>query len=54
MLLENCPSVQQSMSRKGNCWGNACAETFFKTLKTEAEDLDGKHSEAEVRQSAFY
>ena len=25
----------QSMSRRGNCWDNACAETFFKTLKIE-------------------
>ncbi len=25
----------QSMSRKGNCWDNACAESFFKSLKTE-------------------
>ena len=24
-----------SMSRKGNCWDNAIAETFFHTLKTE-------------------
>ena len=24
-----------SMSRKGNCWDNACAESFFHTLKTE-------------------
>jgi putative transposase len=24
-----------SMSRKGNCWDNACAETFFSTIKTE-------------------
>jgi len=24
-----------SMSRKGNCWDNAIAETFFKTLKAE-------------------
>jgi len=23
------------MSRKGNCWDNAVAESFFKTLKTE-------------------
>ena len=23
------------MSRKGNCWDNACAESFFKTLKSE-------------------
>ena len=25
----------QSMSRKGNCWDNAVAESFFKSLKTE-------------------
>ena len=25
----------QSMSRKGNCWDNACAETFFSTIKSE-------------------
>lgn len=25
----------QSMSRKGNCWDNAVAESFFSTLKTE-------------------
>jgi transposase InsO family protein len=50
-LGELCPSVRQSMSRKGNCWDNACAETFFKTLKRELETLDGKHTTAEVRQS---
>ena len=49
-----CPSVRQSMSRKGNCWDNACAESFFKTLKRELETLDGRRSEAEVRQSVFY
>ncbi len=27
--------VLQSMSRKGNCWDNAVAESFFKTLKSE-------------------
>ena len=27
--------VIQSMSRKGNCWDNAVAESFFKTIKTE-------------------
>jgi transposase InsO family protein len=27
--------VVQSMSRKGDCWDNACAETFFASLKTE-------------------
>lgn len=28
-------SATQSMSRVGNCWDNAVAESFFKTLKTE-------------------
>lgn len=27
--------VEQSMSRKGNCWDNAVAESFFKSLKVE-------------------
>ena len=27
--------VVQSMSRAGNCWDNAVAESFFKSLKTE-------------------
>jgi len=54
VLRERCPTVRQSMSRKGNCWDNACAESFFKTLKGELETLDGTHSEAEVRQSVFF
>ena len=29
-----CHELQQSMSRKGNCWDNAVAESFFHTLKT--------------------
>jgi len=31
LLLKN--NIVQSMSRKGNCWDNAVAESFFKTLK---------------------
>lgn len=27
--------IKRSMSRKGNCWDNAVAESFFKTLITE-------------------
>ncbi len=41
------------MSRKGTCWDNACAESFFKILTSELETLDGKHSAAELRQSVF-
>lgn len=32
LLTYNCI---RSMSRKGNCWDNAVAESFFKTLKVE-------------------
>lgn len=32
--------VLQSMSRKGNCLDNACAESFFGTLKSECFYLD--------------
>jgi transposase InsO family protein len=31
----NAYQFKQSMSRKGNCWNNAVAESFFKTLKAE-------------------
>jgi putative transposase len=34
-LLGKGDMVVQSMSRKGNCWDNAVAESFFKSLKTE-------------------
>ncbi len=33
--LKKNKNVIQSMSRKGNCWDNAVAESFFKTLKVE-------------------
>ena len=34
--LLNCyAKVERSMSRKGNCWDNAVAESFFKSLKVE-------------------
>jgi transposase InsO family protein len=48
------PSICQSMSRKGNCWDNACSESFFKTLKSEEEKLNGKYSAKDVRQAVFF
>jgi len=33
LLLKH--GIIQSMSRKGNCWDNAVAESFFKTLKSD-------------------
>lgn len=34
-LLASYKLVERSMSRKGDCWDNAVAESFFKTLKVE-------------------
>ena len=34
-LLSFNVKASQSMSRKGNCWDNAVAESFFKTIKHE-------------------
>ena len=34
-LLSSFKLVERSMSRKGDCWDNAVAESFFKTLKVE-------------------
>jgi transposase InsO family protein len=34
--LKNTKNITQSMSRKGNCWDNAVAESFFKTLKSKS------------------
>lgn len=35
LLFGNNTKIVQSMSRKGNCWDNAVAESFFKSIKTE-------------------
>jgi len=49
-----CPSAHQSMSRKKNCWDNACAESFFKTLKTELEILRGRRYNSDQVQTAVF
>ena len=54
VMRNYCPCVRQSMSRKGNCWDNACTESFFKTIKTEDEKLNGKYSANDVRQAVFF
>jgi len=48
-----CPTVRQSMSRKGNCWDNACAESFFKTLKIELDELKRRCSKNQTKTSVF-
>lgn len=44
-----CHRMVSSMSRKGDCWDNAVAESFFATLKRE---LSGCHSGFEDRAQA--
>ena len=45
--------LQQSMSRKGNCWDNAPAESFFATLKREAFETPVLKNHNEARQPIF-
>lgn len=45
--------IVQSMSRKGNCWDNAVAESFFHTLKTELINHERYETRAEANQSIF-
>jgi len=42
-----------SMSRKGNCYDNAVAESFFHTLKTELVVHEHYRTRAEARASLF-
>ena len=43
-----------SMSRKGNCWDNAVAESFFHTLKTELIYTERYATRESAKQSIFH
>ena len=45
--------ITQSMSRKGNCYDNACMESFFGTLKTELIYFTRFKTRAEARLAIF-
>ncbi len=51
LLKQN--KCNQSMSRKGNCWDNAVAESFFKTIKTESLDRYTFNTIKEVYSTVF-
>ncbi len=51
MLATN--GMECSMSRKGNCWDNAVAESFFHTLKTELVHHEDYRSRTEAKASIF-
>lgn len=43
----------QSMSRKGNCWDNACVESFFHSMKVEAVQYEPLMDRETMRQNIF-
>lgn len=45
--------IEVSMSRKGNCWDNAVAESFFSTLKSELTERRRWRSRLELRDAVF-
>ena len=45
--------IQQSISRKGNCWNNAVLESFFHTLKTELIHHQTYQTRDEAKQALF-
>ena len=45
--------IAQSMSRPGNPWGNAPAESFFKTLKRELVSGKAHKTREEAKQDVF-
>lgn len=45
--------IVSSMSRKGDCWDNAVAESFFATLEVELIDRRDWSTRAEARQDIF-
>ena len=45
--------ITASMSRKGNCYDNALAESFFATLKTEAFEGGIPATQAQAKQQVF-
>lgn len=46
-------NITQSMSRKADCWDNAVAESFFRTLKTELFHQESIKNKAETNQMIF-
>jgi len=52
-ILKYNKKTVQSMSRKGNCWDNAVAESFFKTIKSEMTNHRKFNSTQELKLAVF-
>lgn len=46
--------IRQSMSRRGNCWDNSVAESFFHTLKVELVHHENFKTREEAEQAIFH
>lgn len=53
-MLEAHPGITRSMSRKENCWDNALAESFFKTIKVEWIYLHVNGNQQQAQLSIFH
>ena len=51
LLADN--SMTASMSRRGNCWDNACAESFWGRLKVELVYRQHYRTRAEAKKAVF-
>lgn len=52
-ILNGNKWVCRSMSRKGNCWDNAVAESFFKTIKVESVYNENYYDQNHAKLSLF-
>ena len=51
--LSSYNNLQRSMSRKGDCWDNAVAASFFKTLKVELVYQNKYETKSQAKLSIF-
>ena len=51
--LTRAHHLRCSMSSKGNCYDNACAESFFHSLKVESIHGECFSSRAQMRETVF-
>ena len=51
--LMRAHGIRPSMSAKGNCYDNACAESFFSSLKNELVHFHNFHTREEARAAIF-
>ncbi len=53
LALFKANNITQSMSRKGECYDNAVAESFFNTLKTELVNQQTYQTRAQATSAIF-